>query len=247
MRLSVIIPVFNEEKTIGKILDQVQRSPMEKEVIVVDDGSTDRTGEILANRNSGDFLLLRHTANLGKGMAIRTALEKVNGDIIVIQDADLEYDPADYQTLVQPIQEGKSSVVYGSRLLGNPEFYNMGVLRFHREGYFDNPLLTVGFYYGGRIVTWLTNLLYGSRLTDQPTGYKMFKREVLQGMQLKSRGFEFCSEVTARLLLEGHAIEEVPISYHPRKVSEGKKLNWRDGLQAVVTLLRIRFHPLNKR
>ena len=245
MKLSVIIPVYNEEKTIGKILDKVRQSPLGKEIIVVDDGSTDRTAEILAGQNPRDFTLLQHPSNLGKGTAIRTALKEVTGEIIVIQDADLEYDPKDFENLIQPIQEEISSVVYGSRLLGNPEFYTMGVLRFHREGYFRNPLLTFGFYYGGKLVTWLTNILYGARLTDQPTCYKMFRREVLKEIQLNSRGFEFCSEITAKLLLAGYSIVEVPISYCPRRVSEGKKLNWKDGMRAVFTLFRVRFLSSN--
>jgi len=244
MRLSIILPVFNEENTIAEILHRVLKLPLEKQVIVVDDGSTDTTGKILDEwPNPGDFLLLRHARNLGKGAAIHTALGKVSGDVIVIQDADLEYDPADFEKLMQPIRDGRSPIVYGSRILGNPEFYRMGVCRYHREGYFRNPLLTVGFYYGGRLVTRLTNLLYGSNLTDQPTCYKMFRKEALDHIELNRRGFDFCSEITAKFLQGGHVIAEVPISFHPRRVSEGKKLKWKDGFQAILTLLRIRFLP----
>jgi dolichol-phosphate mannosyltransferase len=242
MKLSVVLPVYNEENTIAEILDRVLRVPIDKEIVVVDDGSTDRTREILERRAGPDgFLLVRHDRNRGKGAAIRTALEKVAGEVIVIQDADLEYNPADLVSLLRPILDGKASVVYGSRVLGNPGFYSMGVVRYHRQGYFRNPVLTIGFYYGGRMVTWLTNLLYGSALTDQPTCYKMFRREVLRDIRLECEGFEFCSEITAKLLLAGHAIEEVPISFTPRRVTEGKKLKWKDGFKAILTLFRFRF------
>lgn len=242
MKLTIIIPVYNEESTIGEILQRVLNVHLEKEVIVVDDGSTDGTGQVLARWKGRDFFVLRHPCNLGKGAAIRTALEKTTGEIVVIQDADLEYDPEDYVRLMQPILQGNATVVYGSRVLGTPEYYKMSPFEYYRLGYFNSLPMTLLFFYGRKIVTWLTNILYGTRLTDQPTCYKMFRRELLQEIQLTSTGFEFCSEFTAKLALAGHSIVEVPISYHPRKDTEGKKLNWKDGLKAVLTLLRIRLH-----
>lgn len=243
MKLSIIIPVYNEENTLPEVLDRVRRVPYPKEIIVVDDGSTDRTPEILGGKRAEGCILLRHPVNRGKGAAIRTALDRAKGDLVIIQDADLEYAPEDYARLLQPIQQDGVKVVYGSRVLGNPGFYGMGVMRFYRDGYFRNPFLALGFYFGGRTVTWLTNLLFGSSLTDQPTCYKLFRREVLNDIRLTSDGFDFCSEITAKLLRKGHSIVEVPITYRPRRVSEGKKLGWRDGVQAVKTLLRLRLFP----
>jgi dolichol-phosphate mannosyltransferase len=243
MKLSIIVPVYNEETTVSEILNRLFRLPVDKEIIVVDDGSTDGTPRILDQWPGGEFHLLRHPANRGKGSAIRTGLTKVTGDIVVIQDADLEYDPADLLRLMRPILDETDEVVYGSRILGNPSFYSMGVCQFHKEGYYRNPFLTVSFYFGGRFVTWLTNLLFHSSLTDQPTCYKMFRKEVLERIHLSGSGFEFCSEITAKVLMAGHSIAEIPVSYHPRRVSEGKKLNWKDGLQAIMTLLHIRFFP----
>jgi len=241
MKLSIIVPVYNEENTIAEILHRILRLPLDKEILVVDDGSTDGTARILERWDAGRFLLLRHPQNRGKGAAIHTGLSQATGEIIAIQDADLEYDPEDLAALIQPILRGSSKVVYGSRVLGNPAFYSMGLGKFHKAGFYPNPILTVSFYYGGRTVTWLTNLLFGSRLTDQPTCYKVFLREVLQRIQLSSNGFEFCSEFTAKVLLAGYAITEIPISYRPRTVAQGKKLDWQDGVKAIMTLFRIRF------
>jgi len=243
MKLTILVPVYNEEDTVAEILHRLIRLPLEKEIIVVDDGSTDGTRSILDRWPPGDFLLLRHPGNRGKGAAIHTGLARAAGDLIVIQDADLEYDPEELPALMRPIQEGTAAVVYGSRVLGNPAFYSMGILDFHRAGFYRNPLLTVSFYYGGRSVTALTNLLFGSRLTDQPTCYKMFRREVLEKVKLSRKGFEFCSEFTAKILMAGFDIHEVPVSYRPRKVADGKKLNWRDGIRAVITLFLVRFFP----
>ncbi len=243
MKLSVIIPVYNEENTVSEILHRVIRLPLETEIIVVDDGSTDGTGKILDSWGGDDLLLLRHEVNRGKGAAIHTALARASGEAIVIQDADLEYDPEDLIDLFRPIQEGREDVVFGSRVLGNPDFYSMGFLQYHRAGFYRNPILTFAFYHGGRTVTHLTNILFGARLTDQPTCYKMFRRELLNDIRLSRSGFEFCSEFTAKILLAGYTICEVPVSYHPRGVAEGKKLKWKDGIQAILTLLRIRFSP----
>jgi len=241
MKLSIIIPVYNEENTIRELLTRVQKVPLDKEIVVVDDGSNDHTHEILNSFNDGTIRVYRHSRNRGKGAAVRTGLKIASGDVVLIQDADLEYSPEDYPKLLAPIVEGKADVVYGSRVLGNPEFYQMGLLTFSKRGLVQNPFLLVGFFYGRRVVTWLTNLLFGSDLTDQPTCYKTFRRSVLKDLELSSEGFEFCSEVTGKVLKAGYRILEVPISYNPRSSSEGKKLTWRDGIRALQTLLEVRF------
>jgi len=241
MKLSIIVPAYNEEHTIADILDRLLRLPVDKEILVVDDGSTDRTRTILEQWPGDSFVLVRHPENRGKGAAVHTGIAQATGEILVIQDADSEYNPDDLPGLMGPILDGSAKVVYGSRVLGNPAFYDMGVRKFHQQGFYRNPILTLCFYYGGRSVTRLTNLLFGSRLTDQPTCYKMFHREVLDKIRLSRKGFEFCSEFTANVLLAGYPILEVPISYHPRTVAQGKKLAWRDGVKAVLTLLSIRF------
>lgn len=222
LKLSVIVPVLDEQDTIGLLLDRVLAVDVDKEVIVVDDGSTDGTWHAL-QAYAGRCRLLRHPRNLGKGAAIRTALPHVTGDIVITQDADLEYDPGDYPSLIQPILEGRAEVVYGSRVLNG-----------------RSPTAGVSFYLGGRFLTWLANRLYGLHITDEPTGYKVFRTELIRGLPLKSRGFEFCPEVTALLALRGVPIVEVPIAYHPRSLAEGKKIRWRDGWVAVWTLLRHR-------
>ncbi len=223
MKLSVIIPVYNEKATIEEILKRVLEVPIEKEIIIVDDGSTDGTSEIL-KKVPGGVKVVSHGKNLGKGCAVRTGLEHAGGDIVIIQDADLEYNPRDYPVLITPIQNGHAEVVYGSRnLKGN------------------NPRSGFGFYWGGVFLSKLTNLLYGTRLTDEATGYKVFRTEVIKGLDLKSRGFEFCPEVTGKLARGGYRIHEVPISYTPRKKLEGKKITWKDGITAVYNLIRHRF------
>lgn len=223
LKLSVIVPVLNEKDTIQAVLNKVLAVPVKKEVIVVDDGSIDGTWQALQGF-ADRCKLLRHPRNLGKGAAIRTALPHVTGDIVITQDADLEYEPEDYPRLVQPILEGRTDVVYGSRLLHG-----------------KSPRSSLAFYLGGRFLTWLTNLLYGLNITDEPTGYKVFRTEVLRRLPLKSDGFEFCPEVTALLALNGVFIAEVPISYTPRSIEEGKKIRWRDGWIAIWTLVRYRF------
>ncbi len=229
MKLSVIMPVFNEEATISAILERVLAVPLEKEVIVVDDGSSDGTWQAL-QRYAASCTLLRHPRNRGKGAAIRTALPHVTGDIVITQDADLEYDPAEYPRLIQPIVEGRADVVYGSRLL------NGGA-----------PTAGLLFYLGGRFLTWLANLLYGLHITDEPTGYKVFRTEIIRGLNLQSEGFEFCPEVTALVALSGVSITEVPISYRPRSLEQGKKIRWRDGWIAIWTLLRCRLAALGRK
>jgi glycosyltransferase involved in cell wall biosynthesis len=227
MKLSIVMPVFNERETLSEILGQVRAVDlpgMEKEILVVDDGSTDGSREILAQEaQTGDLTVLLHEKNRGKGAAVRTALEHATGDMIVIQDADLEYDPRDYPKLIQPIIEGRVTVVYGSRFLGPRK----AMLFWHMLG---NKLLTL-----------TTNILYNTILSDMETCYKCFRADVLKDIPLRSRRFEFEPEVTAKVLKRGHRIFEVPISYYGREYYEGKKIGWRDAPIAFWTLLKYRF------
>jgi len=226
VKVSVLIPAYNEAKTIAACLEAVYgRNPgRDLEVIVVDDGSTDGTYEAARAAARTGTVVIKHEKNSGKGMAIRTALAKATGEVVLIQDADLEYDPADYAKLLKPIEEGRAEVVYGSRHLaaGNERSY-------------------ARYYYGGRLVSVFTNLLYGSSITDEPTCYKVFKTALLRSFDLQCTGFEFCPEVTAKTLLRGIPILEIPISYRPRRIEEGKKIRWYDGIEALWTLLRLRW------
>ncbi|PJE73007.1 MAG: glycosyl transferase [Candidatus Tagabacteria bacterium CG10_big_fil_rev_8_21_14_0_10_40_13] len=224
-KLSIIIPVFNEKGTVREIIKRAISAPAldyQKEIIVVDDGSSDGTEKILENlRRKFNFLLLRHPQNLGKGAAIKTALKRVTGDIILTQDADLEYDPNDYQELLRTFSNN-SPVVYGSRNLGKA-----------KRGYFLYSL-------GGRFLTAFLNTMYGSNLTDINTGYKLFRTDIIKNINLESNGFEFCEEVTAKILKSGYSIKEIPIHYYPRKISQGKKIKFRDGLIALLTITKYR-------
>jgi len=224
MKLSVIMPVYNEATTIAEIVRRVLAVELPKELVIVDDGSTDGTRELLRQIPPDVATVLFHKCNQGKGAAIRTALEHVTGEIVIIQDADLEYDPNDYHALIRPIVEGTAQVVYGSRVLKA-----------------DNPYSHLRFYLGGRLLSLLANLLYGLWITDEPTCYKVFRRELLKGLNLQCRGFEFCPEVTAKIGRRGIPIHEVPIRYAPRTIDEGKKISWKDGLYAVWILLKYRF------
>lgn len=232
MKLSVIMPVYNEAATIAESVGRVAAAqvPIPKELIIVDDGSTDGTRELLSRIQPDVATVLFHERNLGKGAAIRTALEHVSGEIVIIQDADLEYDPADYPALIRPILDGTAQVVYGSRVLkaGNPYSY-------------------LRFYLGGRLLSWIANLLYGIRITDEPTCYKVFRRDLLKGLDLECRGFEFCPEVTAKVARRGIPIYEVPIHYRPRSTREGKKICWKDGLYAIWILVKYRFSRDSRR
>jgi glycosyltransferase involved in cell wall biosynthesis len=221
----VVIPVYNEVDNIREILKRVRASGAAYEIIVVDDGSQDGSREILAEMNGKDGLnVLVHPKNRGKGAAVRTAFQAASGDLILIQDADLEYHPRDYPALLQPIEDGIADVVYGSRFMGGPR---RAVMFWHMIA---NQLLTL-----------MTNVLYNTILTDMETGYKVFRREVVQDMKLRARGFEFEPEFTAKILKRRYRIFEVPISFNPRDYSQGKKIKLRDAFVAVWSLLKYRF------
>jgi len=226
MKLSVIMPVYNEAATVEEIVRRVLAEPHEKELIIVDDGSTDGTREILARIQQQEperVRVILHERNQGKGAAVRTGLAQATGDVVLIQDADLEYDPRDYSILLQPIEEGRADVVYGSRFLG-----------VHRAFLFWHMV-------GNRLLTFLTNLLYNATLTDMETCYKAIRAEFLQGMRLRSNTFDIEPEITAKLLKRRARLYEVPISYHGRDFAEGKKIHWYDGFRAIWTLIKYRF------
>ncbi|HUT23702.1 MAG TPA: glycosyltransferase family 2 protein [Sumerlaeia bacterium] len=224
MKLSVVIPIYNEEDLLETVLERVRALPIEKELILVDDHSTDRTPEILAReKEKPDTIVLRHETNCGKGMAIRTGIVHATGDIVIIQDADLEYRPEEIVDVIQPILDGRANVAYGSRFLGRIE----GMRIANRAA--------------NHILAWLVTILYGHRITDEATAYKAFRRETVQSIPLTCRRFEFCPEVTARVLRRGERIIEVPVSYTARTFEEGKKIGWRDFLIAVWTLFKCRF------
>jgi len=228
MKFSIIIPCFNEEKTIEEIIKRVSEASLtgiEKEIVVVDDGSTDKTFDILKQlKNKFEFKLLRHNGNKGKGVAIKTALKEISGDYVIIQDADLEYNPEDYKKLLSCVKENGAEVVYGSRYPGLGDKYSH-----------------LFFYMGGRVLTWITNLLYGAKITDEATCYKLFKREVIDGVNLKCQGFDFCPEITAKVLKKGITIHEVFIDYHPRDKGHGKKIKLKDGLICIWILIKYKF------
>lgn len=224
MLLSVLIPAYNEINNIQNILNKIGEVTIPMEIIVVDDGSTDGTRELLNTLKSDIIKVVFHEKNQGKGGAIRTAIAHSKGDIIIIQDADLEYDPQDYYKLIPVIESGKEKVVYGSRFLNKQ----------NKHSYFS-------FFLGGQVVTWITNLLYWQNLTDEPTCYKVFDAKLLKSIKLNCTGFEFCPEVTAKIAKLGYKIPEVPISYYPRSISEGKKINWKDGVEAIWVLFKYRF------
>jgi len=228
-KLSIIIPVYNEKDTILKILDQVNRvglGEVAKEIIIVDDKSTDGTREILKSLED-KFKIIYHEKNSGKSMALRTGFKQATGDWIVVQDADLEYDPNDFKLLLDKIREEGVKVVYGSRRL--------------HHNYFKSRHSGHIFAIGGIFLTWLTNVLYKTKITDEPTCYKMFRADLLKSIDLKCKRFEFCPEVTAKVAKRGIKIHEMPINYYPRHKDEGKKINWKDGLEAIWTLIKYKF------
>lgn len=237
MKLSIIIPAYNEESTIEELISQVKKADTKdviKEIIVVDDGSKDSTREILTRIS--DIKVIFHKKNGGKGRAIRTGIKHATGDIIIIQDADLEYDPNDYYKLIKPIIDKKTKVVYGSRYLSKVQKErNLDYLK--RGGAHKYYLA----YLGGRLLTTLANLLYNAHITDEPTCYKVFDAKVLKSITLRSRRFEFCPEVTAKVRKKGYKILELPTSYRPRSFEEGKKIGWKDGVHAVWILIKYRF------
>lgn len=227
-KLSVVVPVFNEEATVETLLRRVISVEIPKEVIVVDDASTDETPAILTGlledpELAGVVTLLTHPQNRGKGAAIRTALEQVSGEVVIIQDADLEYDPREFPNLLEPILDGRADVVYGSRFLGGP----------HRVFYFWH-------FVGNKLLTLLSNMLTNLNLSDMETCYKAFKTEVFREISLRSDGFDFEPEVTIKLAKKGFRIYETPISYSGRSYAEGKKIGWKDGFRTLWALIRFR-------
>jgi glycosyltransferase involved in cell wall biosynthesis len=224
-KLSVIVPVFNERNTLQEIVRRMRavELPIDLEIVIVDDGSSDGTRKILSQLEDSTVRVLLHPTNKGKGAAIRTGLAAVTGDLVLIQDADLEYDPEDWPKLLRPVFAGKATVVYGSRFTG--ERRNM--MFWH--------------WMGNRFLSLTTNVLYNTTLSDMETCYKLFDRQVLDGVTIKANRFDFEPEITAKLLRRGNRIYEVPISYAGRDFDEGKKITWRDGFVALYTLIKYRF------
>lgn len=232
LRLSVIIPVYNEESTVGELLEKVLAVDIPKEIIVVDDGSHDSSIDIVREKAATTDQVVKvisNAVNVGKGAAIRTGIKNVTGDVVLIQDADLELDPNEYYMIFAPFRAGVADVVYGSRFRNRGYFLHYRQIPFH-----------------SRLVNWLlasvVNLFWPrARITDEATAYKAFRADILKSLPLKCNGFEFCPEVTARILNRRIPIREVPITYHPRTVAEGKKVNWKDGVKAFWTLFKYRF------
>ncbi len=224
-KLTVIIPVYNEEKTLEEIVERVQNAkfPLEKELLIVNDASVDRTREIMDRLEGGNVRTFHHTVNQGKGAAIRTAQAHVSGDLVIIQDADLEYYPEEYHLLAEPILDGRADVTYGTRFLGTHRVF----LYWH--------------YLGNRFLTWITNILYNTMLSDMETCFKMCRAEIFTGMRLETNRFGFEPEFTAKVFKSGYKVYEVPISYNGRGYEEGKKITWRDGVSALYFLLKYRF------
>jgi dolichol-phosphate mannosyltransferase len=220
--VSVIVPVYNEAAHVDELLQAIHASPVKKEIIIVDDGSTDGTREKLQSMPlADDVIVIFHGKNSGKGAAVRTALDYAHGEYVLIQDSDLEYDPQDYPALLRPLQQRQANVVYGVRP--------------------DRPERGLRFFLGAKLLTHLTNLLYGAGIHDEATCYKVFRRSVLSQIRFDSHRFEWCPEVTAKLCRVGEKIAEVPVRYQPRSAVEGKKIRHSDGWLAIWTLIRHRF------
>lgn len=231
MLVSIIIPVYNELFNVERVISRVMAAPMpagcSRELIVVDDGSTDGTSELLQKYANEPLMVIHQSVvNFGKGAAIRIGLAKAKGDLILIQDGDMEYDPNDYPKILQPLVDGTANVVYGSRFMGSVEGMEWA-------NWLANKLLTL-----------TVNILYGARITDEATAYKAFRRDVVEGFRLKCLRFEFCPEITAKFLRTGNSILEVPISYNARGYNEGKKIRWYDGVDAIWALFKYRMIPL---
>jgi len=224
-KLSVIVPVFNERATVAEIVRRMRsvELPVDREILIVDDGSDDGTAAVLTQLGDSTVRVLKHPSNRGKGAAIRTGLENATGDLVLVQDADLEYDPDDWPRLLAPVLKGRARVVYGSRFTG--ERRNMLFLH----------------WVGNRFLSLVTNMLYNSTLSDMETCYKLFDRHVLDGVRLEANRFDFEPEFTAKVLRKGIRIYEVPISYAGREPHEGKKITWHDGVVALWTLVKYRF------
>ncbi len=222
LKLSIVIPVYNEEKFILEVLNRIENLDcgLEKEIVIVDDASADNTKNIL--KSTDKYKIFYHEKNQGKGASVNTALKHVTGDIIVIQDADLEYNPSDIKRLLQPILKNECDVVYGSRFMSKSKFMLKQFL-------------------ANKFLTFLSNILYGSALTDMETCYKMFKKEVVEGIEIKSKKFDFDPEITSKILKKGIKIKEIPIEYNYRNFSEGKKINHTDGIQAIFALIKYKF------
>ncbi len=222
----MIVPVYNEKQTIGKIVEKIEKIDLgiEKEIIIVDDGSTDGTREILKGMTQNNVKTVYHDKNRGKGAALRAGFREAKGEILLTQDADLEYDPAEYPSLLAPILQGVADVVFGSRLSGG------------------KPQRVYLFWHkiGNNFLTFVTNFLYNTTLTDMETGYKVFRREVLQGMTLRSNDFCIEPEMTAKVFKRKWRVYEIPISYYGRTYAEGKKIHWWDGIRAFWTLIKYR-------
>lgn len=225
MKLSVVIPIYNERATLRDIVRRVEGLDFDKEIILIDDCSSDGTLEILKEfQNRDGFVVLHHAKNKGKGAALRTGFAHATGDIVIIQDADLEYNPKDYGVLLEPILDGRADVVYGSRFLGGP----------HRVLFFWH-------YVGNKVITTLSNIFTNLNLTDMETGYKVFSKKVIDSIQLKCNRFGFEPEITSKIAKKKYRVYEVPISYSGRDYSEGKKITWKDGIAALWFIVRFRF------
>jgi len=224
MKLSVVIPVYNEVATIREILERVRAVPVPKEIVVVDDGSSDGTRDVLRSLSSPDLVVMFHEKNRGKGAALRTGFARVTGDIVLVQDADLEYDPSEYPRLLKPILEGNAEVVYGSRFGGET----------HRVLFFWH-------YVGNRFLTSLSNMFTNLNLSDMETCYKVFRADLLKRLRLRSNRFGFEPEFTVKVARLGCRIYEVPVSYHGRGYEKGKKITWKDGISAIACIVWYRF------